>query len=47
MNMYDKQFIKINYKPSECIVGWDSCRAVFGAFGWVGIPKFIGGDEGV
>ena len=36
-----------NCKPSKCIVAWDSCRAVFGAFSWVGFPKFIGGDGGV
>ena len=36
-----------NCKPSKCLVAWDSCQAVFGAFSWVGIPKFIGDDEGV
>ena len=36
-----------NCKPSKCIVAWENCRAVFGAFSWVGIPKFIGCDGGV
>ena len=33
-----------NCKPSKCLVAWDSCQAVFGAFSWVDIPKFIGVD---
>ena len=36
-----------NCKPSKCIVAWDSCLAVFGAFSWVGIIKFICGASGV
>ena len=36
-----------NCKSSKCTVAWDSCRAVFGAFSWVGIPKFTGGEWGV
>ena len=36
-----------NCKPSNCVVAWKSCRAVFRAFSWVDIPKFLGGNGGV